>query len=76
MELTMWCTPPNRDAYLLRLPYGTRAAFVQNYDRMEKNGFSSWKQHKVRKGESIGSIAQQYGVTFEKIKSTIDGRNI
>ncbi len=68
MELTMWCTPPNRDAYLLRLPYGTRAAFVQNYDRMEKNGFSSWRQHKVRKGESLGNIAQQYGVRVTEIQ--------
>ena len=68
MELTMWCTPPNRDAYLLRLPYGTRAAFVQNYDRMEKNGFSSWRQHKVRKGESLGNIAQQYGVRVAEIQ--------
>ena len=72
MELTMWCTPPNRDAYLLRLPYGTRAAFVQNYDRMEKNGFSSWKQHKVRKGESIGVIAQQYGVRVAEIQRAND----
>ncbi len=72
MELTMWCTPPNRDAYLLRLPYGTRAAFVQNYDRMEKNGFSSWKQHKVRKGESIGIIAQQYGVRVAEIQRAND----
>ena len=72
MELTMWCTPPNRDAYLLRLPYGTRAAFVQNYDRMEKNGFSSWKEHKVRKGESIGVIAQQYGVRVAEIQRAND----
>ena len=72
MELTMWCTPPNRDAYLLRLPYGTRAAFVQNYDRMEKNGFSSWKQHKVRKGESVGVIAQQYGVRVSEIQRAND----
>jgi len=68
MELSMWCTPPNRDAYLLRLPVGTRAAFVENYDRMEKNGFSSWKQHKVRKGESLGNIAQQYGVRVSEIQ--------
>ena len=67
MELSMWCTPPNRDAYLLRLPFGTRSSFVENYDRMEKNGFSSWKQHKVRKGESLGGIAQQYGVRVAEI---------
>ena len=41
---------------------------MQNYDRMEKNGFSSWKQHKVRKGESIGNIAQQYGVRVDEIQ--------
>ena len=75
MELTMWCTPPNRDAYLLRLPYGTRASFVQNYDRMEKNGYTSWKQHKVRKGESIGSIAQSYGVRSSEIQRANDMRN-
>ncbi len=68
MELTMWCTPPNRDAY----SYGTRATFVQNYDRMEKNGFSSWKQHKVRKGESLGAIAQQYGVRVAEIQRAND----
>lgn len=75
MELTMWCTPPNRDAYLLRLPYGTRAAFVQNYDRMEKNGYSSWRQHKVRKGESLGNIAQQYGVRSSEIQRANDMKN-
>jgi membrane-bound lytic murein transglycosylase D len=75
MELTMWCTPPNRDAYLLRLPYGTRAMFVQNYDRMEKNGFTSWKQHKVKKGESIGNIAQMYGVRASEIQRANDMRN-
>ena len=72
MELSMWCTPPNRDAYLLRLPVGTRAAFVENYDRMEKNGFSSWKQHKVRKGESMGNIAQMYGVRVAEIQRAND----
>ena len=75
MELTMWCTPPNRDAYLLRLPYGTRSSFVQYYDRMEKNGFTSWKQHKVRKGESIGNIAQMYGVRTSEIQRANDMRN-
>ena len=68
MELSMWCTPPNRDAYTLRLPVGMRAAFVENYDRMEKNGFSSWRQHKVRKGESLGNIAQMYGVRATEIQ--------
>ena len=66
MELVKWCTPPNKDSYLLRLPVGTRSAFVEGYDKMEKNNFSSWLHHKVRKGESLGIIARQYGERYEK----------
>ena len=35
MELVKWCTPPNKESYLLRLPVGTRSAFVEGYDKME-----------------------------------------
>ena len=68
MELVMWCTPPNVDSYLLRLPVGKRSAFVEGYDRMQKNSFSSWHHHKVKKGENLGAIAQQYGITVSELK--------
>lgn len=68
MELVMWCTPPNVESYLLRLPYGTRSAFVEGYDRMQKNSFSSWHHHRVKKGENLGSIAKQYGITLTELK--------
>ncbi len=72
MELVKWCTPPNRDSYLLRLPVGTRSAFVEGYDRMEKNNFSSWHHHKVRKGESLGIIARQYGIKVSELQQAND----
>ncbi|MCQ2105641.1 MAG: LysM peptidoglycan-binding domain-containing protein [Fibrobacter sp.] len=72
MELVKWCTPPNRDSYLLRLPVGTRAAFVDGYDKMEKNNFSSWHHHKVRKGESLGIIAKQYGIKVSELQQAND----
>ena len=75
MELVMWCTPPNTDSYLLRLPVGTRSAFVEGYDRMQKNNFSSWHHHKVRKGENLGVIAKQYGITITELKQANDLRN-
>ena len=68
MELVMWCTPPNVDSYLLRLPFGTRSAFVEGYDRMQKNSFSSWHHHRVKKGENLGAIAKQYGITVTELK--------
>ena len=75
MELVMWCTPPNTDSYLLRLPVGTRSAFVEGYDRMQKNNFSSWHHHKVKKGENLGVIAKQYGITITELKQANDLRN-
>ena len=75
MELVMWCTPPNTDSYLLRLPVGTRSAFVEGYDRMQKNNFSSWHHHKVKKGENLGVIAKQYGITVTELKQANDLKN-
>ena len=72
MELVKWCTPPNKDSYLLRLPVGTRSAFVEGYDKMEKNNFSSWHHHKVRKGESLGIIARQYGIKVSELQQAND----
>lgn len=72
MELVKWCTPPNKDSYLLRLPVGTRAAFVDGYDKMEKNNFSSWHHHKVKRGESLGVIARQYGISVTELKQAND----
>ncbi len=75
MELVKWCTPPNTESYLLRLPVGTRNAFVEGYDKMEKNNFSSWVHHKVKKGESLGIIARQYGISVSELRQANDMKN-
>jgi membrane-bound lytic murein transglycosylase D len=56
----------------LRLPVGTRSAFVEGYDKMEKNNFSSWHHHKVRRGESLGVIARQYGIKVSELQQAND----
>lgn len=66
-ELIMGFTPPNRESYVLRVPVGKRDLFVKNYDKMEKNSFSGWVHHKVKKGESVGKIAQNYGIKSSDI---------
>lgn len=75
MELVKWCTPPNKDRYLLRLPVGTRSAFVDGYDKMERNNFESLYHHKVRKGETLGAIARQYGISVTELKQANDMKN-
>lgn len=75
MELIMWCTPPDRESYQIRLPVGKRSEFIDGYDKMEKNNFSSWHHHKVAKGESLGLIAQKYGTTAAEIKQANGMKN-
>lgn len=67
-ELIKSCTPPNRDAYTLRIPVGKRENFVKNYSRMKRNLLTDWNRHKVRRGESLASIAQKYGIKLVDIQ--------
>ncbi|MEN9354553.1 MAG: hypothetical protein RL318_1878 [Fibrobacterota bacterium] len=65
-------TPPRKEPWTLRLPAGTRDAFALIYPGMEKS-FSApeptrWV-HRVRKGETVSSIASRYGVSAQEIKS-------
>lgn len=75
-ELIMGFTPPNRESYVLRIPVGKRDLFVKNYDKIEKNNFSGWVHHKVKKGESLGKIASLYKVKVADIQQANDMRNM
>lgn len=75
-ELIMGFTPPNRESYVLKVPVGKRDLFVKNYDKIEKNNFSGWVHHKVKKGESLGKIASLYKVKVADIQQANDMRNM
>lgn len=75
-ELIMGFTPPNRESYVLKIPVGKRDLFVKNYDKIEKNNFSGWVHHKVKKGESLGKIASLYKVKVADIQQANDMRNM
>jgi len=70
--LTRKMTPPRKDSYVLRLPAGTRDAFAMIYPSLEKSYSapepSRWV-HRIRKGETIGSIASRYGVSSQEIRT-------
>lgn len=75
-ELIMGFTPPNRESYTLRVPVGKRDLVVKNYDKMEKNNISSWVRHRVRKGESLGKIAQAYNVRVTDVQQANNIKNM
>lgn len=62
-ELLRLFTPPNVKNYKLRIPKGARAKFLAAYDKMPSSKQTSWVKHKIRRGETVSTIARKYGVS-------------
>ncbi|HEY6911036.1 MAG TPA: LysM peptidoglycan-binding domain-containing protein [Myxococcales bacterium] len=67
-ELRRFCTPPG--GWTIKLPKGTKDAFVANYAQLDAKDRLSFTEHKVEKGEPIGKIARAYGVSEAAILRT------
>lgn len=67
-ELKRWVTPPDATRYALRLPPGTGEQFVATYGSIPSERKVRWERHLVKSGESLASIAKQYGTTPEMIR--------
>lgn len=61
-ELRKPFTPPDNEAYELRIPEGKRDTALRNLPRVHAVVSTSFKTHEVRKGESIDSICKRYGI--------------
>lgn len=64
-ELKRWCTPPG--PYDVRIPKGTREAFVEAFAKIPADERIEWREHTVRKGETLKSIAGKYKVSSESL---------
>ena len=62
-ELLRKYTPPNEKKYRLKIPVGTKPKFLAAYDGMPSPKETSWVRHKIRRGETISTIASRYGVS-------------
>ena len=65
--LLRWCTPPTTSRYLLKLPSGTRAKFLENYAKIPQEKKRSWVRYQVRYGETLSLIANRYGTDIKAI---------
>lgn len=62
-ELLRKYTPPKVKRYMLKIPVGSKQKFLAAYDRMPSPKETSWVKHKIRRGETISTIAARYGVS-------------
>ncbi len=62
-ELLRGVTPPGTDKYSLRVPAGLGPKFASVYPDLPESSRAQWTRHRVRRGETISSIASRYGVS-------------
>lgn len=67
-HLKRWCTPLNERNYTVAVPQGTSVAFYQRYAKLPVQDRMKVSVHQVRNGESLRSIASQYGLTASTLK--------
>ena len=67
-ELRRFCTPPG--GWTIRLPKGTKDAFLADFAKLDARERLSFTEHKVEKGEPLGKIARAYGVSEGAILRT------
>ncbi|HEY6952910.1 MAG TPA: LysM peptidoglycan-binding domain-containing protein [Bacteroidota bacterium] len=64
-ELLQWCTPPGVRGYRLRVPVGRKKLFDVNYAAIPEDQKRDWDIHRVKRNETLSSIAHHYGLSVE-----------
>jgi membrane-bound lytic murein transglycosylase D len=78
-ELLQWCTPPGVKGYRLRVPLGRTTMFDKNYAAIPEDQKTDWDIHRVRKNETLSSIAHHYGLSVAfllDVNKTINPRKL
>jgi membrane-bound lytic murein transglycosylase D len=76
-ELMRCCTPPQRQAYTLRLPKGKSAELVAAaVEAGELGRYAGFRRHVIRRGDNLSSIAARNGVPVDAILSMNEIRSV
>ena len=71
-ELLRGVTPPNYKNYKLRVPADKSSTLLAVYDKIPSEKNTSWVRHKIRRGETVSTIARKYGVSMSSIVGAND----
>jgi membrane-bound lytic murein transglycosylase D len=72
-ELLRWATPPGPRPYPLKIPVGRKDAFEQDFQEIASTAVSDITMHTVKRGESLGMIANKYGITVRELMAANEG---
>jgi len=64
-EFQRGVTPPNEDAYEIKIPFGKKDFFLKNFEALQPLEKFQFKTHFVRTGETLSGIARHYRVDLE-----------
>ncbi|UCE02179.1 MAG: LysM peptidoglycan-binding domain-containing protein [Candidatus Latescibacterota bacterium] len=66
-HLKRWATPPG-DAYEVKVPKGLGEITTAKLAKVPAEDRVAWRRHRVRRGESLSTIARRYGTSVTAIK--------
>lgn len=66
-ELLRWCTPANVGTYRIKLPMSAKDRFLTNYNDPKFSKRVEFLAYKVRKGQSLRSIAANFGIKVDPL---------
>jgi len=70
-ELRRWCTPPNYQNYLLKIPKGKKELFIAEYAKISEDQRYTerieYSRYRARNKDSLKSIAARFNTTTEHL---------
>ena len=66
-ELLRWFTPPDYPEYEIKIPPGTKEVFVENMKKVPPPERLRFHTHRVRRGDTLWSIARRYRASIKEI---------
>lgn len=68
-ELRRWCTPPDVPTYMLKIPVGTKEAFLEKLSSLSEEERFTIDRYSVKKGDTFKKISRAKGVPESVILS-------
>jgi membrane-bound lytic murein transglycosylase D len=66
-EIRRGVTPPNEADYEIKIPFGKKDLFLENFEALQPLEKFQFKTHPVKKGETLKGIAKLYRVDLEPL---------